>query len=443
MAEINSISIADLLIDVLNPRLPQPNVGQRDAMRAIAGHQNKKLLALVRHIVANGVNPADLSIVMPFQDDLRRHVVLEGNRRLTALRALENPEFLEGAVTADVLKGIRSLSKQYQHAPIESISCVVVADREEARPWIELRHTGENEGAGIVKWGSEDATRFRNRTGELEIHSQALSFLEGRGELTPSTRRDVPATSFRRLLATPEVRAKLGVELRQGRLCALADEAKVAKAMMHVVDELVSGRTKTGDIYTREQRVQYANKLPTSVVVAPIVQPGQGTALGSGAPTGRGKGKTRAAAGSARLRNKLIPHDCALNVTDARCRYIEAELRRLSLQDFVNGVSVLFRVFIELSVDDYIDRVPLAIAEPEPSLATKMREVLSDLLGVKKLNATQAVPVRRALQKDSFLLPSVKMLHQYVHSKHVFPAPSDLRAHWDSLQPFVVAMWTR
>ena len=51
-----------------------------------------------------------------------------------------------------------------------------MASRDEARHWMELRHTGLNEGAGLMDWGSDEAARFRAKTGGLEIHSQALKF---------------------------------------------------------------------------------------------------------------------------------------------------------------------------------------------------------------------------------------------------------------------------
>lgn len=439
MAETIPIRPADLLIDVQNPRISQPNVGQHEAQQALAHYQQRKLQILARDIVRYGMNPADLPIVMPFEDDLKRYVVLEGNRRLTALKALENPESLVDAVSKGVLAQIRRLSRDYQDNPIEYVPCLVVKDRDEARHWIELRHTGMNEGAGIVPWGSDESARFRARSGGLEIHSQALNFLEERGDLTPEARRKVPTTSLKRLIETPEVRSKLGIEVRGGKLFLLADPKRVAKALLHIANDLASGKTRVGNIYKKAQRVQYADALPTGIVVTPTVQSGRGVPIDS--KVSRVTARPIVGPKRGKPRDKLIPRDCALNIIDPRLRAIEGELRRLSLDDHTNAVSVLFRVFLELSADDYIDRMTLPTSV-DSSLSRKLQDVTSELLNRRKLTQQQAKPVRRACAKDSFLAPSITLMHNYVHNKHVFPAPGDLRAHWDSLQPFVVAVWS-
>ena len=317
--------------------------------------------------------------------------------------------------------------------------CVVVRDRDEARHWIELRHTGQNDGAGTMPWGSDEVARFRARSRPREIHSQALDFLSERGDLSAEDRARVPATSFKRLLGTPQVRARLGLELIEGRLSVLADNNKIAKALMHVVNDLSSGKTKTADIYTSQDRQAYARNLPQSVAVAATLAPGQGAPLVTSASTTKPKA-TRAR--KATERRKLIPTSCVLDISDRRINDIENELRKLGLNDYTNAVGVLFRVFIELSVDSYLQGQPSIGLHERAPLQRKMKAVADHLVANGKLTQKQRQPVSRACQKDSFLAPSIDLMHTYVHNAHAFPAPGDLRAHWDNLEPFLAAIWT-
>lgn len=443
MAEQKMIRPMDLVLDAENPRLGNPNVGQRDAMRALAGGQGRKLVALARDIVeSGGLNPADLVIVMPIEDDEHRHVVLEGNRRVVAVKALENPEAANGAVDSAVLNELRELSKQYLENPIEGIQCCVVKSRDDARHWIELRHTGENEGAGVVRWSADDVNRFRARNQAPAPHYQALNWLESRGDLSPEMRKQVQSTSFKRFIDDKAVRERVGIEIADGQLKRLADEQSVAKVLSHIAKDLATKKIKTRDIYTQADRLKYLDGLPNSLTVTPTRDPGDGVPIDSkDETTGTKSSARKATARPKKPRDRLIPRDCTLKVTDARIRQIEQELRKLSLEEFTNSVGVLFRVFLELSVDDYV--VARKLPEtPDSPLAKKLEATANDLIARLKLTRHQATPVRRACAKDSFLAPSIALFHKYVHCQQIFPAPSDLRANWDSLQPFVMAMWS-
>jgi hypothetical protein len=437
VAHTLEISVSDLLIDVENPRLPQPNVGQREAQRELARDQQRKLLVLAEDIVEYGLNLADLPIVMPF--DERRYVVLEGNRRFVALKALENPDLMVGALTPALVNGLRKLGAEYQQNPIGAINCLVVKDREEARHMIELRHTGEREGAGVVRWGAEESSRFKARAGDLELHIQVLDFLEDQNLLTPERRREVPTASLKRLLSTPEVREKLGIDVRNKNLVLLANNKQVGKALMYVINDLISGGTKTKKIYLKDDRVKYANGLPADIVVTPSAKGGQHVAPAKKSTPP--KPKPAPPPKPPRQRDQLIPGDCTLNVTEPRHRQIESELRRLSMNDYTNAVSVLFRVFTELTADYYITRRKLPISI-DAQLMKKLVAVATDLENQQKLTKQQARPVHLAAAKNSFLAPSVTQMNQWVHNPVGFPAPIDLRAYWDSLQPFFIAIWT-
>jgi hypothetical protein len=101
----------------------------------------------------------------------------------------------------------------------------------------------------------------------------------------------------------------------------------------------------------------------------------------------------------------------------------------------------MFRVLLELSADAYIDRVKLPTSERDP-LGKKLDSVTNHLVTHQKLTNQQATPARRAAKNKGFLAPSVTTMHQWVHNQHMVPAPSDLRADWDSLQPWFVAVWS-
>ena len=141
-------------------------------------------------------------------------------------------------------------------------------------------------------------------------------------------------------------------------------------------------------------------------------------------------------------RTKLIPSGCVLDISERRVHNIENELRKLGLNDYTNAIGVLFRVFIELSVDSYLQGHPSINVHERVSLQRKMKAVADDLVANRRLTQKQRQPVSRACQKDSFLAPSIDLMHTYVHNPHAFPAPGDLRAHWDNLEPFLAAIWT-
>ena len=279
MVEPTPIPVANLRLDIQNPRLSVPNEGQRETLREIAHLQGSKLRALAQDIVEYGLNPSDLSIVTALESEGDRFVVLDGNRRLAAIRALENPEVVDGVVEPAVLRALRRLNEQYRENPIEAIPCLVVENRTEATHWLELRHTGERDGAGPVLWGAQESARFRSRGGRAELHTQALDFLEARGDLSPDRRKKVRASTYQRLLGTPEVRSRLGIAMRSGRLEALADEEEVARALLHVANDIADGNVKVADVYTADQRRAYARELPESVVVVPVRESGAGVPL--------------------------------------------------------------------------------------------------------------------------------------------------------------------
>ena len=76
-----TISLAQLFLDTVNPRLPEIQASQYDAIRAMVLVQGNRLLALADHLVNNGPNFAQLLIVIPELDEKkgwsRQHLLKE------------------------------------------------------------------------------------------------------------------------------------------------------------------------------------------------------------------------------------------------------------------------------------------------------------------------------------------------------------------------------
>lgn len=445
------LDAAALRVDLKNPRIPTEAAGQHEALRAVAADQRDRLVVLAEHIVNyRRLNPADLPIVMPSDEAADLWTVLEGNRRLTALRALETPDLFTGALEPKSLKRIRALSDSYRQSPVEAVWCIVMQDRAEAQPWIDLRHQGAQDGAGIIQWGPQEKARSRARNGQpVGVHTFFLNYLQDSGQLSVGERQRVKSSTLQRMLENPAIREVVGFTVERGGVHFARAEQEVIQAVMHIVRELLTGVKDVKDVYTSKQREQYAADFPQRLRATPQTQ-----AERAAPPPPEPKPKQAAATAPASRRAatvrvqppraKLIPGDCFLRVKDRRVKGIEIELRGLPLEDFPNAVTVLFRVFLEMSVDYYRSTT---LKRPSAALHDKLREKLLDVLAHMEtqgvLTKWEANPVRSACQKNSFLVPSVVMMHEYIHNRHVTPSPTDLRAEWDSLQPFILALWPR
>src|ERR1017187_5959795 len=353
-----------LLVDLKSPRLPEAVNGQREAFCEIAKRQNDKILVLADHIVRYGrLHPAELPLVMKSQEQADRFVVLEGNRRLTALKCLESPEMFVGSLSPGVLDRIRKLSVEYHKAPIQEIYCILMDDRDEADPWIALRHYGENGGAGVVPWGADEKDRYNARRGApAKLHTRLLDHLQAGGHLSLADRERISTTTLERLLKSDQLCSDLGIEKEpHGEFKIIGDEGRTIHALLRLIRQLMDGHLPVRKVYMKEDRDRwvetFAATLPAKKAKLKMPAPVSPQAV-SGGTRGTATSKYQPVARIPKPRERLIPSTCLLGVRDARIRGIEVELRTLDLEQFPNAISILFRVFIELTIDWYLQQNP-------------------------------------------------------------------------------------
>jgi len=444
--ETVSIKVADLLLDQANARLDDVQDSQPATYLALAKFNPKYVVALAEDIVDRGMDPLTIPAVVATTDRKRRYRVLEGNRRVLALLALDTPSIVLPALDGPQRKKLMALSAAYHEDPISEIDCVLFDDEEAARHWIEVRHTGVNDGVGVAGWDSNNTDAWKARHGaKRNTSGQIIDFLKS----VDSDLRTVGiATSLRRLISTPEVRDAIGLKLEKGQLSSLYPASEVLKGLEHIVEQLSTGELPVKEIYEAEQRKNYAKGLPSSARPSgkPLPQPipledlpAPGTKRTAKKKATK-KPKPTAKKGSpADDSTTLIPKDCGISPQPPRINDVFVELNTLDYTKYPNAASVLLRVFVELSVDHHIER-----NGNEPGMAKlgeKLKLVADDLNNTKKIPDQLRKAIHNVATGNGLLGVSVKSMNQYVHNKYTYPKVSDLKSSWNELQPFLEALW--
>jgi hypothetical protein len=384
--------------------------------------------------------------VLPAARPSGKFIVLEGNRRLAALKILRNP-----AVLADLAIGVAArrrferLAEAFAAAPIEQVDCFIVADQADAALWIQQRHTGENEGRGIVNWSGIARSRFRGQHPAL----QALDFALEHGDFSVDDRAAIdrfPITTLERLLSTPSVRKRLGLEIVGKRLTTQLPEAEAIRPLQKIIKDLMHGKVNVTKLKSKAQQEEYISSISRNLPdLSKATMPAR--EILSSQPPGAAAAQA-AARRKARqpIRKVLIPKNAALRVTNPKIQEILNELQSLKLDQAPHAISVLFRVFLEISVDHYLDMNSIektVAAGPGQRVEKKFKAKIEDALThmiAQGVDRRSLDGIRRGKDnKDSPLF--VDTLHNYVHNRFFSPSERDLRISWDNSAPFFENIW--
>ncbi|HEY6395656.1 MAG TPA: hypothetical protein VIX12_09580, partial [Candidatus Binataceae bacterium] len=111
------IPIARLNVDETNFRIGDVD-GRRASYQAMIEEEGVDLANLADDIVENGLSPAERLIVSPDPNESGSYIVHEGNRRVTALKIMENPDFARSTLLE---KQFRRLSASFRENPIGGV----------------------------------------------------------------------------------------------------------------------------------------------------------------------------------------------------------------------------------------------------------------------------------------------------------------------------------
>jgi hypothetical protein len=440
MAKIVDVKVVNLMINPDNPRFTSVS-NQREAIKVMLENQSEKIHKLAEDILEAGLNPSDLPMILPIDGDSGRYLVLEGNRRMVALKILHEPELIPNDMKSFMAK-IKKLSDA--HIIPEYVTCAVFVTPEEAYDWIRLKHTGENQGIGTVTWDGIQAERFREYMGKPSIALQTIEYVKAKGNLSNeqmSKVDDLAITNVARLINDPDVKDFLGISFENGSIQSYLPEEEVVKGLKKIVLDVAEERINVNDIRGKDDRANYisnftSEETPDKTKAGITLKVLDFTKATSSPPIKLPRSKLNPA-----TRKKLIPGSFSVKINETRINTIYWELKRLDLT-YSNAVAVLLRVFLELSLDPFIEKIPCGPVDINSSLPKKLNAVMTYFKDNKIMTDQELKPVRISLSSADRLL-SIDTLHAYVHNYHINPKAEDLKATWDNLEKFVSQIWTQ
>lgn len=464
------LKITELLLNSANPRF-NPVEQQTEAITAMIGDQQEKLVSLAQSIHQFGLNPTDLILVEPLEPYGKQWLVREGNRRITAMKLLNEPELVSNHFPK-IKREFQKLHATLDKTLLENIPCVVIDDNRLADEWVRLKHTGMNGGAGTVPWDAQQSSRFNMQTsGNSDVYMLFLDDLKTLDSI-PQGYKDrfhsIKKTNFDRLMGDPDIRNLLGITKKENEE-TLSLVGEVNQFLLAVLHDLIFENLNVGQIYYKVDRRKYIDDLkarvPISTQPKDSIEPtgsgsisqksrevvhasdgqvgsftGDGTAEGNDVPpSSRGTAKSQGKSHPVN-RKKLVPTAHNLPIQHPRAKSIFDELKELNIERYPNAVAVLFRVFIELSADIYIERKKLPRVNESSTLNKKLESIIGDL-EERGIMSKHALYTAQKMSSEPTANQSVKTFHAYVHNKDHTPSATDLKSAWDDLWPFIENIW--
>ena len=454
MVEHLELSIDELLSDQENPRLGSVS-SQSEALAGIIRLNPGHFQNLMGSIRDEGLDPGD-SLYVVRSEDGQDFVVLEGNRRLSALKVLSNPDILAGTdLPASMKKPLIREALGFERSDVEPLRCVRFDSREHANDWIQRRHTGVAGGEGRITWKPLEIQRFSGDHTTIDV-------IEFVGRNAGYSKEDWgkahialgggKSTNLTRLLESAVGQSHLGitVETEPSRKTPLLGvEPKWAlEVLKRIVDDILKGEVDSRRLNRASDIQNYFSSLPPELQPAPDKTVATPKAFkdinlvgGRTKPPQKPPAKTKPVP---RTRKTLAPKKHPFNTSSStKLEMLVREAGTLDTARFPLSCAFVLRAIVELAINEYMKANALPLGPkggPEFDLTTKANNVVKDLTSSGKVRSADLRAFKkRLLTRNSAC--SIQSLNGFVHNPYDLPTADALRAGWEATLPLLIAAY--
>ncbi|MES2756906.1 MAG: hypothetical protein V4693_06000 [Pseudomonadota bacterium] len=429
--QFKKVSLSRIYLDNENPRHEAIQNEAEIIAHLIAGENVK---ALARDIADKGqLNPLDRLGLAPHPLVKGAFITAEGNRRICALKLLGDPD--KAGSEADK-KYFRRLSAKLT-TPLTEIDSVIFANLEKARPWVSLRHEGEQGGIGTKSWTVGQTARFNSKGTSKSLNPNIQAMLLVDYARAQSIMRDdqidkLGITTLTRYLSNPVFRDAIGLNDNK-TLSISVPQSEFNRAVTRFFDDVLNEASGVSSRTSVDERKAYANRLRADGT-APATREYTTVDLSQPPPSVEQPPLTTIASVAKRnnrnpsLRAKVVPSHFAVHINDSILKRLYDELRSLNAEEFPFAAVYLIRAVIERAITLHLKQNGVA---PPGELHMKIAKLVP-LLETAGMTDRE-LKVMRTMANDKESRYSPDSIGHFVHGGQV-PTRKEVISLWDSLE---------
>lgn len=445
---IEEKKITELFLDQKNIRTPIAEKDQRALI--IDMFANEKAFDLVKSFVQNDLFPDEFPIVV---EEEGKRIVIEGNRRLAALKALAEP---------DLVPSYKNRIEKLNDPNINEISVVVAPSRDEALTHIANKHTINyrrsweplrqayfyksllNEGKSIEQiiddFPDHNIPRFIKM---LDMHRLAKSVhLEEENKELVFDERQFPITNLERFYDDSNIAEFLGFKFdKYGFVNIKIDKEEFKKAYQVIVNDIASGRIDSRRFNTKAERKKYVGNFKNELKpdTSKVSDHSSDDFEVNEPPK---KTKKKKSSDHKNPKGLFRIKDLPFNANSNSLKFVYNELRTINVKRFPNATHDLLRSFLECALVNFLKEVgEYSIIKKSSQHHPKLSEMLTYISkddfthiddGIKS-----AVKAIKANFAEAYSLERMNMIN---HHENWAAEEKEVRVAWSKIEKLMYVL---
>lgn len=448
----NNIAIKDLFLWDENARFPDKyfNKSEKELIEYFTSKKDFKIKELAEAVVKDFDLPQIEKIIVYKHED--RLIVLEGNRRLTVYKLLSDPNLTNDGKLKDFFKRLKTQISVTDNLDLE---CLITENKEQGLRYIDRKHANGNYEVG---WGDTERAHYNARRGNAkkkELFKIALTKIVKNLDIPEEMKEQVLGygyvTNFYRIIDSNPAWELFGFEMEENGNLKIKDKdfnEKLKVIILNVLkkEDLNGNTIDSRSLNKNSEKEQYLKSIKPNDFkkVEEEIEKSKTKNIFGEESINITKNDSKRSNPKSTIRNYLVPKTCILKINETKINNVYCELKNDLLLDdskkaVPNAVGVLFRVFLEISIDYFLEKEGVALKN-DIKLAGKITKTADRMEASKIATSKQLSNIRKvAIAKTSIL--SIDNFHDYVHSYKSQPSSSDLKLKWENLQEFFELLW--